>query len=312
MTGPLRASSDAAVTPRSASALPRWALFASGIAAVLGLAVLALPNTAHTAGGSPQVVAQATGARSTPSAVPPPTPTPAPTPAAPALSAEPASPPIRVLLIPGRETTVVAQTVGRVTELGGELGASVKEGATLVTFDCGEPMARQRIADAELDAARQQLETKQKLQSLNAAGEAEVKLAESGVARAQAQLDLAREQSAQCRIAAPFAGRIVKLHVRPHQGVAVGQPLVEMVAAGPLKVRLNAPSKWLRWLRPGVGFRIEIDETGRAYQATVSAINGRVDAASQSIEIEGTVRGAYPELLPGMSGNAVFKVPGGR
>ena len=57
---------------------------------------------------------------------------------------------------------------------------------------------------------------------------------------------------------------------------------------------------------------IEIDETGRAYQAVVSAINGRVDAASQSIEIEGMVRGAYPELLPGMSGNAVFKVPRGR
>ncbi|MFZ4758745.1 MAG: efflux RND transporter periplasmic adaptor subunit, partial [Burkholderiaceae bacterium] len=256
MTGPVPTSSDAPVAPRSAPALPGWVWVASAAAAACGLIALALPNTAHTAAPAPQVVAQAaTGTRPTPApapAAPAPLPAPSAVPAAPALTAEPASPPIRVLLIPGRETTVVAQTVGRVTELGGELGATVKEGANLVTFDCGEPMARQRIADAELDAARQQLETKQKLLGLNAAGETEVKLAESGVARAQAQLDLAREQSGQCRIAAPFAGRIVKLHVRPHQGVAVGQPLVGMVAAGPLKVRLNAPSKWLRWLRPGV------------------------------------------------------------
>lgn len=222
---------------------------------------------------------------------------------------EPAQPPVRALLIPARETTVVAQMVGRVEKLGGDLGSTVKEGGVLVQLDCGEPLARQRIAEAELDAARQQFETKERLQGLNAAGDAEVKLAMTGVSRAQAQVELAREQAAQCKIDAPFAGRIVKLHVRPYQGVAVGQPLVEMVATGPLKVRVNAPSRWLKWLKPGTAFRIEVDETGRGYPASVSAINGRVDAASQSVEIEGVVRGAYAELLPGMSGNAVFTPP---
>lgn len=225
---------------------------------------------------------------------------------------EPAQPPVRALLIPARETTVVAQMVGRIEKLGGDLGATVKEGGLLIQFDCGEPLARQRIAEAELEAARQQFEGKQKLQELNAAGDAEVKLAATGVSRAQAQLELSREQAAQCRIEAPFAGRLVKLHVRPYQGVAIGQPLVEMVAAGPLKVRVNAPSRWLKWLRPGTPFRVEIDETGRGYPASVSAINGRVDAASQSIEIEGVVRGAFAELLPGMSGNAVFAPPAER
>ena len=235
---------------------------------------------------------------------------PAPT-AASGPSAEPAaaSPPIRVLLIPARETTVVSQMVGRVERLGGDLGAPVKAGAPLVVFDCGEQKAREAIADAELDAARQQLETKTQLKALNAAGETEVQLAATSVARARAQLELAKHQSGQCRIDAPFAGRIVKLHVKPYQSVSVGQPLVEMVAAGPLKLRLNAPSRWLAWLKPGTAFRIEVDETGRTYQAAVSAINGRVDAASQSVEVEGTVRGAFPELLAGMSGNAVFAVP---
>jgi membrane fusion protein (multidrug efflux system) len=222
----------------------------------------------------------------------------------------PAAAPVRVLLIPARETTIVAQMGGRVGRLGGELGASFKADASLVEFECGEQKARLKIAEAEHDAARQQHETKLRLQGLNAAGESEVQLAATAVARAAAQIDLAVLQAAHCRIDAPFSGRIVKLHVRPFQGVSAGQPLIDIVSGGPLKLRLNAPSKWLSWLRPGTRFQVRIDETGRLYPATVSAINGRVDAVSQSIEVEGTIRGTYPELLAGMSGNAVF--PRGR
>jgi membrane fusion protein (multidrug efflux system) len=217
-----------------------------------------------------------------------------------------ATPPVRVLLMPARETTLVAQMVGRIDTLGGELGSGFRQGTPLVVFDCTEQQARLRIADAEHDASRQQHETKLRLQGLNAAGDSEVQLAATAVARAQAQVDLARQQASLCRIDAPFSGRIVKLHVRPFQGVAVGQPLLELVSAGPPKLRLNAPSRWLSWLKPGVAFDIAIDETGRSYPAVVTAVNARVDAVSQSIEVEGIVRGAHADLLVGMSGTARF------
>lgn len=223
-----------------------------------------------------------------------------------AAAAAPAQPPLRVLLVPARETTVVSQMVGRVETMVGELGASFKQGQPLVVFECGEQHARLKIADAEHDAARQQHETKLRLQGLNAAGESEVQLAATAVARTSAQIELAKQQQTLCRIDAPFAGRVVKVHVRAYQGVAVGQPLIDIVSTGPLKLRLNAPSRWLSWLKPGSTFQVQIDETGRTYPATVTALNGRVDAVSQSIEIEGNVRGNPAELLAGMSGNAIF------
>ncbi len=215
----------------------------------------------------------------------------------------------RVLLIPERETTLVAQMVGAVQKLGGELGGSFAQGATLVRFDCSEQRARLGMARAELNSAEEQHRAKQRLQGLNAAGEVEVSLAAAAVAKSRAQLDLTTAQLAQCVVIAPFPGRISKLHVREFQGVGIGQPLLDIVSSGPLKVRLNAPSNWLGWLRRGVRFEIRIDETGRSYPAVVSAINARVDAASQSIEIEGQVSGSHPELLAGMSGNARFTPP---
>lgn len=232
--------------------------------------------------------------------------------AAPASSVQGAAAPTespRVLLVAQRETTVVAQIVGQVSRLGGELGSPIAQGAPLVMFDCGELDAKLRMSQAELSSAREQLDAKQRLKELNAAGDVEVQLAQAAVDKAAGQLQLSRAQLRQCVLPAPFAGRIVKLHVKQYQSVNVGQPLVDLVSGGPLKVKLNAPSRWLAWLKPGHKFEVKVDETGKSYPATVSAINGRVDAVSQSVELEGRIGGTFPELLAGMSGNATFAPP---
>ena len=212
----------------------------------------------------------------------------------------------RVLLIPQRETTLVSPTIGQVREIVSGLGNSFKKGDSLIRFDCGQPAARRDIARATLGSAKQNLAAKEKLQSLKAAGGVEVEMARAEVNKAAAELKLANVQISQCRIRAPFNGRLVRQYVRQYQGVKAGDPLLEIVATGPLKLKLNVPSRWLRWLKKGAQFQIRIDETGGQYPAKVSAINARVDAASQSIEIEGLVVGKHNDLLAGMSGVARF------
>ena len=128
-------------------------------------------------------------------------------------------------------------------------------------------------------------------------------LASAAAERANGAISLSRAQLSQCSVLAPFTGRIVRMHVKPHQGVNVGSPLVEMVSEGPLKVRLNAPSRLLRTLQVGTPFEVAIDETGKSYAAKVTAINARVDA----VEPEGRIEGKTPELLGGMTGVARFK-----
>lgn len=213
---------------------------------------------------------------------------------------------IRALLVAQRETTLVSQIVGRIDRINGDLGSSFRQGATLIQFDCSEFAARLKMADAEFNSAKQNHEGKIRLQGLNAAGELEVATAAAMMEKAKAQIELTKTQINQCRVEAPFAGRIVKMNVKQHQGVNIGQSMLEIVSAGAPKIRLNAPSKWLSWLKPGVLFELQVDETGKFYPAVVAALNGKVDASSQSIEIEARVNGNHPELLPGMSGNARF------
>ena len=218
----------------------------------------------------------------------------------------PISNPVRVLLVPDKETTISSTMAARIISFNGTLGQYFKTGETLVVFDCEEALARVEMSKAELAGAIDQHEAKVKMQGLEQASDVEVALAASAANKAKAQLSLNQAQVSQCRIVAPWSGRVAKVIAKNHMTVTPGQPLMELVNSGPLKLKLNAPSKLISRLKAGTKFNVLIDETGKQYIATISAVNSRVDPVSQTVEIEARMVKSYPELLSGMSGVTDF------
>lgn len=218
----------------------------------------------------------------------------------------PASPAdsVRVLLVADRETTLSSPVTARIKMLYVSIGVSFGAGQTLVSFDCEEPVARLRMANAELAGAVETHEAKIRMQGLEQASDVEVALAASAAAKARGQVELQKAQVAQCTLKAPWAGRVAKVHVRSHMSVTPGQPMVDLVKSGPLRLKLNAPSRVIGKVKTGTVFDIAIDETGKTYPARILAVNSRVDPVSQTIEIEAAVDKDYKDLLPGMSGVA--------
>lgn len=214
--------------------------------------------------------------------------------------------PVRVLLVPDKETTIASTMAARIVTFNGTLGRYFRAGETLVAFDCEEAMARVEMSKAELSGAIEQHEAKVKMQGLEQASDVEVALAASASNKAKAQLNLNQAQVSQCKIVAPWAGRVAKTNVKNHMTVTPGQPLMELVNSGPLKLKMNLPSSMLARTKIGSKFNITIDETAQTYQASVSAINSRVDPVSQTVEIEARMLKSYKELLAGMSGVARF------
>jgi RND family efflux transporter MFP subunit len=211
---------------------------------------------------------------------------------------------IRVLLIALRETTLSSPVAAKISLFDVSLGRAFAAGQTLITFECDEPIARVNMAKAELAGAVETHEAKVRMQGLDQASGVEVALAASAVAKARAQIALYASQVRQCSVSAPWAGRVSKLHVARHMSVTPGQALVDLVMDGPLRLKLNVPSSALSKIKTGQTFEVKIDETGKSYQARIAAINSRIDAVSQTIEVEATMVAQYPGLLPGMSGIA--------
>ncbi|WP_136476149.1 efflux RND transporter periplasmic adaptor subunit [Pseudomonas sp. DG56-2] len=213
---------------------------------------------------------------------------------------------IRVLLVAGLETTLSSQMAGTLGEFKAALGQHVAKDAVLARFDCAEAQARSRVAAAELTMARQNLEAKRNLRKLDAVGDLEVNMANTEVQKADGARAMAQAQSGYCVVQAPFAGRVAKVHAKPFQTVAAGTPLFDLVSDGALKVRLNVPSSLLPQLKANQALEVSILETGKAYPAHVSAINARVDAVAQTVELEARLDAAHPDLIAGMSGTARF------
>ncbi|WP_228882002.1 efflux RND transporter periplasmic adaptor subunit [Paraburkholderia saeva] len=213
---------------------------------------------------------------------------------------------IRVLLAPNLETTLSSQMNGTITDLRATLGKQVAKNAVLAQMNCAEVQARANVARAELNMAKQNLTAKQSLRDLKAAGDIEVALSATEVDKAQGALALANAQLGYCRVIAPFSGRIAKVYVKPYQTLSAGTPMVDLVGDGALKVRLNVPSALLVKLKQGARLDITIHETGKTYPAHVSAVNARVDAVAQTVELEAELDGEHPELVAGMSGVARF------
>ncbi|WP_051242783.1 efflux RND transporter periplasmic adaptor subunit [Azohydromonas australica] len=226
--------------------------------------------------------------------------------AAPAARAVPApgevrAVPVRFLVVAAQETILSAPVTGRIARLPVGLGDHVQAGQVVAAFDCAEIQARRGAAQAELEAARVQHEAKLKLQGLQSAAEVEVELAAVNVNKADSQVRVADAQMAQCNFVSPFNGKVARVHVKIGQGVNPGAPVIELVSSGRPKARLNAPSQWLAWLKVGRVLDALVDETGAAVTLKVLRISGRVDAVSQTVEIETDVSGGA-QVLPGMSG----------
>ncbi|SPB13793.1 HlyD family secretion protein [Caballeronia novacaledonica] len=214
---------------------------------------------------------------------------------------------IRVLLAPNLETTLSSEMNGTVTDLHASLGKSIAKNAVIAQMNCAEVQARASVAKAELNMANQNLVAKRSLRELKAAGDIEVAMASTDVEKAKGALSLAKAQLGYCQVIAPFSGRIAKVYVKPYQTVSAGTPIVDLVGDGALKVRLNVPSALLVRLRSGSRLDVTIHETGKTYPAHVSAVNARVDAVAQTVELEAQLDGAPQDLVAGMSG--VARIP---
>ncbi|HSK42145.1 MAG TPA: efflux RND transporter periplasmic adaptor subunit, partial [Arenibaculum sp.] len=207
---------------------------------------------------------------------------------------------IRAQLMPRRSILVASAMAGRVVELPWRDGDPVREGEVLVRFDCAVQQSQLARAKASLEKRRRIRDVNERLVKLGSVSKLELYVNEAEVQETTAEVRLMETMVDRCTLSAPFDGRIVDVQARQWQYSGEGQPLLEMVDDGELEVEMIVPSAWLAWTRPGHRFAIEVDETGKRYDAEITRLSGRVDAVSRSVKVYGKLLSPSPELMPGM------------
>jgi len=269
------------------------------------------------------------------------------------------------------EVVVSAEVAGRVERVAADLGDVVKTGATLIQLAREAPRLQAALADADyatalarvgaddkgLDAvkpeeassvrraaadreeANKNLGRVQELFNKGVAAQAELDIARTRDAAAdaawaaardeaaaniavamsrRASLGLARKSLNDTAITSPVDGVVALRSVALGELVQPGQAVARVVVASELKLRGDVPERYADVVSAGLELEVEVASVGVTTKGKVARVGPLVDAASRTFPIEARLDNTDGKLKPGSFARArvvvgedevVFAVP---
>jgi membrane fusion protein, multidrug efflux system len=225
-------------------------------------------------------------------------------------SKDTAKEPIRGIVRAVETAMISTELTMRVARIAFMEGERFKKGDELIEFDCRRPRAELAAAEAQHHEMKLTLDNNRVLQKAQAVGRHDFDVSMSRVVKAAAEAEALRVRLDQCRVIAPYDGRVLELNMHAFETPQPGKPFIGIVADGNLEIDLVVPSQWVRWLTVKAPLTFTIDETGSAHLAQVKRIGAAVDPISQTIKIVAAFDHMSSAILSGMSGTAEFSKSG--
>jgi multidrug efflux pump subunit AcrA (membrane-fusion protein) len=163
----------------------------------------------------------------------------------------------------------------------------------------GEALEKAKVAlvdqQSQLESARQRV-------AMLEAGptRTQIAVAEAAVHEASARLKMVQARLDECTLAAPFAGIINKVAVRPGDLATARLPLIEMYDPASLVVRFAVPESLAAELREGMPVALSFDALpGRSVRGDLVRVYPDLDRRMRTRTVEATVAEGVA-LVPGM------------
>lgn len=217
------------------------------------------------------------------------------------------------------EAEVRAKAAGQLLEVTAREGEPVKEGQVLARIDSTELRARLAGREAELAAARSQLDfarqtlrqqqtlAQQGFISKNALQNAEsgFEVAQGRVGTARAELAVAREALDNAVLRAPFSGSVAARLAEPGERVAVDAPVLRIVDLSRLALEVPVPAESIGEVKPGQPMSFRVQGFGaREFKGTVERINPTTAEGSRSIPVHLVIENPDRALRGGLFASA--------
>jgi membrane fusion protein (multidrug efflux system) len=204
-------------------------------------------------------------------------------------------------------------------------GEAVRAGQLLARFDAGDQAGNARSADADVAAARSELETASwtleqnaELHREGAIPERDVRVAQQAVAAARARLAAAQARSGttrrevgDTRVVAPSNGVIERRMVNPGEHVNRNASMFTLVRGDVLELAAAVPERAAAGVQAGQAVRFVAD--GAQFEGRVARISPSVDPGSRSVTVYVQVPNPDGRLRAGTfaSGRIVSRVQDG-
>lgn len=210
------------------------------------------------------------------------------------------------------QSTVAAQTSGRVVELPFDVGDYVEKGAVIVRFTEAEQRARVKALEAAAAEAKARLDEAQLAYNRTKEVYAKRLIAKAALDNAAADLDAARARADAARAAlaeareglayttirAPYAGIVVARHVQLGETVTPGTPIMTGLSLEHLRAVVEIPQQHIGPLRKHRKARVILPD-GRSVEASELRIPPSADPATHTFRVLVTLPEGAHEVFPG-------------
>lgn len=197
-----------------------------------------------------------------------------------------------------------AEVDGVIRNIAFQAGDSVAEGSVLIEFDDSIEQASLKSFEAQLRLAEINYERDKRLLSSRAISKTDFDTVEARLKDAQAQVERTKAVIDKMHVRAPFDGRAGVPLVKVGEYVMDGHSLVTFQSPDALYIEFSLPERYFQELELGGKVRFTTDSyPDRVFNATLSAINVKVDDNTRSILVRADVAPFEGALLPGMFAN---------
>ncbi len=207
------------------------------------------------------------------------------------------------------QTTVSAQTSGRITEVLVDVDDYVNKGDVLVRFRDKEQRAAMKAADARVDEAKSAFGRMQELLAKKLVSQAEFDKAQAGLKAATAAREQAQEQLEHTVVRAPYSGIVVKRNVEPGESASPGKALMTGLSLESLRAVANVPQNHIDTVRQLQRARVILPgEEGNSVNGTKLTISPYADAASHTFKVRVDLPLGRHGVYPGMFVKVAFVI----
>ncbi|UCG75607.1 MAG: efflux RND transporter periplasmic adaptor subunit [Gemmatimonadota bacterium] len=192
----------------------------------------------------------------------------------------------------GRAAQVSTRISGRITEIPVDVGSRVRSGQVVVSLDAGDVEAAIERAEAAERQARRTYERLEALERDGAATAQELDDARAAVEMAEAALKEARTQQRYAVLTAPFSGWVTARLADPGNMALPGQPILELIAEGRVKVVADVPAELGSRLAPGDPVTVREPVSDRRFEAHIARLAPAVQTEARLLRVEADLEGS--------------------
>jgi membrane fusion protein (multidrug efflux system) len=205
------------------------------------------------------------------------------------------------ILIPDEEVDLAFETSGKITNIYFEEGSNVKKGDLLAKVNDNPLQAELKKLNAQLPLAKERVFRQRSLLEKDAVSQEAYESVSTELDKLEADIELVKAKIEQTELRAPFDGIVGLRFVSEGTYASPSVVIARLTKITPLKLEFSVNERQANDIMPGKTLKFNIENDISTYDATVYAVESKLDEKTLSLKTRALYPNPSGKLKPGHS-----------